>query len=69
VSVSTAPGAPLQWRKASASGFSGCVELAPFDGILIRDSKDPDGPVLAYSREEVAAFIDGAKRGEFDDLL
>jgi hypothetical protein len=65
VDVSKAP----RWRKASASGFSGCVELAPFNGILVRDSKNPDGPVLAYTVEEVAAFIDGVKKGEFDDLV
>ncbi len=39
----------LTWRKASRSGENGgnCVELARAGGaIAIRDSKDPDGPVL-----------------------
>jgi hypothetical protein len=34
----------------------------------VRDSKDPDGNVLIYSREEWTAFLAAAKAGEFDDL-
>lgn len=37
------------WRKASRSGENGgdCVELAGLPGaVAVRDSKDPDGPVL-----------------------
>jgi Domain of unknown function (DUF397) len=60
----------LAWRKAQSSSFNGaCVELAPFDGkVAMRDSKDPDGPVLLYTPAEWHAFLDGAKNGEFDDL-
>jgi hypothetical protein len=60
----------LQWRKAAASTAQGaCVELAgTADGVAIRDSKDPRGPVLSFTRVELAAFLDGAKAGEFDDL-
>ncbi|WP_149259738.1 DUF397 domain-containing protein [Actinomadura sp. K4S16] len=39
----------LTWRKSSRSGSSGgsCVELAGMKGrVAIRDSKDPDGPML-----------------------
>jgi YD repeat-containing protein len=39
----------LRWRKSSYSGGSGgeCVEVAAVrKGLLIRDSKDPDGPFL-----------------------
>lgn len=42
------------WRKAKRSGENGgnCVELAvlPGDVIAVRDSKDPDGPVLVLTR-------------------
>jgi hypothetical protein len=40
----------LQWRKARRSAGNGaCVEVAPANGyILIRDSKDQEGPVLRY---------------------
>lgn len=58
------------WRKAQSSiGNGACVELAPIDGMVaIRDSKDPDGPILRYTAAEWHAFLDGAKNGEFDDL-
>ena len=37
----------VMWRKSSASGASGCVEVAFVDGaVLVRDSKNPSGPVL-----------------------
>jgi len=60
----------LAWRKAQRSVANGaCIELAPFGGkIAVRDSKDPDGPVLIYTADEFRAFLDGAKKGEFDDL-
>jgi hypothetical protein len=62
----------LTWRKSRRSGALGnCVELAPLaDGeIAIRHSQRPDGPVLVYTRAEMAAFLSGAKDGEFDDLV
>jgi hypothetical protein len=60
----------LQWIKASRSmGVGACIELA-VDGELIalRNSRDPH-VVLHYTFDELAAFLDGAKRGEFDHLL
>jgi uncharacterized protein DUF397 len=60
----------LDWIKASKSYSSGaCVELAPYgETILLRDSKNPN-VLLSYSPAEIDAFIDGAKRGEFDHLI
>jgi uncharacterized protein DUF397 len=60
----------LAWRKAKRSVSNGaCVELASFNGMIaMRDSKDPDGPVLMYTPSELSAFLHGAKAGEFDDL-
>lgn len=59
-----------KWRKSSFSGQGGeCVELAEAgDAVLVRDSKDPDGPRLRFTRAEMLAFLQGAKAGEFDDL-
>ncbi|NUR60747.1 MAG: DUF397 domain-containing protein [Catenulispora sp.] len=60
----------LAWRKASASAGNGqCVEAAPLaDGVAVRDSKDPLGPILRFTAQEWATFLNGAKAGEFDDL-
>lgn len=39
----------------------------PDDGVLVRDTKDRgEGPVLAFTRDEWLAFLDGAAKGEFD---
>lgn len=60
------------WRKSSHSGYNGnCVELAALDGgeVAVRNSRDPHGPALVYTRAEIAAFLAGAKDGEFDDVL
>ncbi|HWS33091.1 MAG TPA: DUF397 domain-containing protein [Actinoplanes sp.] len=56
-----------QWRKSTHSSSSACVEVAPRpDQIMVRDSKDPGGPVLTFDRRAWVDFIDGAKAGEFD---
>jgi len=65
------PGQPPQWKKSSFSFSNGeCVELALLtDGSVgMRDSKDPDGSVLRFTRGEIDAFIKGASSGEFDTL-
>jgi Domain of unknown function (DUF397) len=59
------------WIKASRSGDQGdCVELRRHEGAIeVRDSKDRSGPVLRFTTSELAAWLDGAKRAEFDHLL
>jgi hypothetical protein len=58
------------WRIAAKSGGANCVQVTRRDGvIMIADSKHPGGPVLAYTVQEFDAFLDGAKKGEFDDFL
>ncbi len=46
------------------------MELAELAGgdIAMRNSRFPAGPTLVYTRAEIAAFIAGVYRGEFDDL-
>jgi len=64
-------GDAVQWRKSTASNPSGnCVEMAALaDGsVALRNSRDPAGPALVYTRAEIAAFLAGARNGEFDDL-
>ena len=55
------------WRKSSYSNHEGaCVELAKIDQetILFRDSKEPDGPILSFTRTEVSNFLTAVKRGD-----
>jgi hypothetical protein len=50
------------WRKASYSGGN-CVEVARhLPGVVaVRDSKNPAGPALVFSRDEWAAFTASVK--------
>lgn len=62
----------VSWRRSRRSGAVGnCVELAPLVGgeVAVRNSRYPDGPALVYTRDEIAAFLFGAKDGEFDDMI
>ncbi|MGP3921715.1 DUF397 domain-containing protein [Streptomyces sp. 8N616] len=50
----------LKWFKSSYSTGDGpnCVEIASIPGTVhVRDSKDKQGPQLAFSPEEWAAFV------------
>ena len=62
----------VTWQKSGRSNPSGnCVELAklPHGGIAVRNSRDPQGPALIYTRAEIEAFILGARDGDFDNLI
>jgi hypothetical protein len=58
------------WRKATKSGSNGgnCIEVAPLSRgrVGIRDTERPDQAPYVVSASVWDAFIDGAKRGEFD---
>ncbi len=58
------------WRKSSFSNGNGganCVEVAGVKAaMLVRDSKDPAGPVLAFDNSAWRAFLGEARRGAFD---
>lgn len=53
----------LTWHKSSYSGYNGdCVQVAAAgNAILVRDSKDPAGPVLAFTPAEWRAFLQTAE--------
>ena len=60
-----------RWVKASASNANGqCVEVAALGGgrVAVRNSTDPEGSALIFTPQEFDAFLDGARRGEFDRL-
>ncbi|MEV7970710.1 DUF397 domain-containing protein [Sphaerisporangium sp. NPDC088356] len=71
----------VKWRKSTRSSGQGgnCVEVGLITDphvtpsqtgsgklLLVRDSKDPDGPVLAFPSYEWNAFVRGVKASEFD---
>lgn len=68
IMLSESERAGLVWRKARSSTANGaCVEIASAAGrVAIRDSKNPDGPILVCTPAEFSAFLEGARNGEFD---
>ncbi len=56
------------WRKSSySSSQSNCVEVAlGGPAIGVRDSKDPDGPVLAVPSGRWSAFLRDVAASDFD---
>jgi hypothetical protein len=68
--ASNLPGAT--WRKSTFSNSQGdCVEFArlPEGMIAVRNSRHPTGPALICTPAEIAPFIQGARDGDFDDLV
>lgn len=59
----------IVWRKSSYSGTdegTECVEVAGLPGhmgraVQVRDSKNPDGPVLIVSRGDFRTLLDHVK--------
>jgi hypothetical protein len=58
------------WRKSTYSGAGGgnCIEVASnLPGIAaVRDSKDRNGPALAFGADAWAAFLRSVKAGYLD---
>jgi Domain of unknown function (DUF397) len=57
---------PVAWRKSSRSGDNGgtCVEVATVGPtVAIRDSKHPDGPLLAFAADTWRTFTAQVKAG------
>jgi hypothetical protein len=54
------------WRKSTYSSSNGgnCTEVAAAPGaVLVRDSRNPDGPHLAFGPDIWRAFADRVKTG------
>ncbi|MDH6704137.1 hypothetical protein P3T27_000838 [Kitasatospora sp. MAA19] len=61
----------LDWFKSSYSSNGGqCIEVSDsMPGVVpVRDSKDPEGPVLAFSVDVWSSFIAAVRSGEFGDV-
>lgn len=60
-----------EWVKSSLSFANGnCVQVSDLPGgdVGVRNSNNPDGPVLRFTPDEWHAFVGGVRNGEFDDF-
>ena len=58
---------PTWYKSTYSSNDNACVEVCrTLNGMMVRDSKDPNGAALTFTPNEWTAFISGAKDGEFD---
>ncbi|MDT3398162.1 DUF397 domain-containing protein [Streptomyces sp. B1866] len=60
------------WEKPwSGTNGGTCVEVKklPDGRVAFRQSTDPHGPALVYTRPEVASFLEAAKAGGADFLI
>lgn len=60
------------WQRSEPAGTAGAIEVAFADAlgerwVLMRVSGDPSGRVLVYDKHEWECFVDGVRKGEFDD--
>ena len=53
--------AAMMWAVRNGVEVRFCGDCVP-----LRNSRDPDGPVLVFSAPEWDAFVEGVKLGEFD---
>ena len=59
----------LQWITSTRCSDGECVQAARAgDDMVLRDSKDPTGPVLVYAVGEWRAFLASVKNGDYDDM-
>ncbi|HET8661391.1 MAG TPA: DUF397 domain-containing protein [Micromonosporaceae bacterium] len=58
---------PGRTSTAQADPDGGQIEIAFVDDLIgMRNSADPDGPILVFTESEWEAFVAGTKDGEFD---
>jgi Domain of unknown function (DUF397) len=65
----------LTWRRSGEGdgtievAFTGCPGEPAGAWVLMRVAGDPSERVLVYDRHEWECFLDGVRKGEFDDAL
>ncbi|GAA1387932.1 hypothetical protein GCM10009639_13720 [Kitasatospora putterlickiae] len=61
---------PARWRKSSYSNAEGgsCVEIDDANPGRVRDSKDPNGPALAFTPSAWNTFVTAVRTGEFGNV-
>lgn len=59
--------APGEWRTSTSSNYGSCVEVRfVADSVHVRNSRDPEGPILVFTMPEWEAFLAGVTAREFD---
>jgi hypothetical protein len=67
--------AALSWQRSGEGNgaievaFTGHLAGAAGEWVLMRVAGDPEGRVLVYDRCEWECFLDGVRKGEFDDAV
>ena len=59
----------VQWRRSTRSDSEGgaCVEVAGLRAVIaVRDSKDPEGPELAFGRGAFGVLAREIRAGRYD---
>jgi hypothetical protein len=59
----------VSWQKSAHSDTScgDCVEVAGISSVVaFRDSKDPEGPKLAFGRVAFGTLMDEIRAGRYD---
>jgi hypothetical protein len=57
---------PINVRISSFCHHGGCVGVGVDGGaIIVRSTREPDGPVLRFTDEEWDGFLSGVRNGEF----
>lgn len=55
------------WYRSTFCESNGCLEVLFIDGqVAIRNSTNPDGPILSATPAEWQAFVKGVSNSEFD---
>ena len=59
--------ADIDWRVSSWCAAGDCVAVGrlPTGHVLVKDTKDPQGPQLRFDASEWRAFVAGIRAGEF----
>jgi hypothetical protein len=57
----------LEWRRSGTAKGAGIEVALAGTWVFLRLAGGPGGRVSVFNRHEWKCFLDGAKRGEFDD--
>jgi hypothetical protein len=59
----------VAWQVSRSCDGGACISVARNGAaVLIGNTRRPEGPVGEFTTDEWRAFLDGAKRGDFDGI-